>query len=658
LVTLLDIYGQTSGSPETKPVEAKATAEAEPQPITEPVAQEQVWEFPIGYALATAAAAWIVHALLMRFGMAAGGFAIIWPLNGVTAGLMLGKKRRDWPLILLFVSIATTINDGAGSGHWFTAVMDSLFNAVEVLIVLAILPPFESLQQWLRTPKLTTRSAVANFIAAPVAAGLLAATFYHFVWHVYFWHLFHQWALADALGLASTIPLVLALRTPASWSTKHPLQQLRSAVLLLAIAGATLAVFWQRQTTLEFVLFPALALVIFYCGFTGAMMAIELICCISVYRLLHHPGILGGAAQLSSHNQEVLFLQLFLGLIVLVGFSGAVLLAERRVFTARYRSTERQYRLLAECSRDVIVLTNLDGICRFVSPASSEVLGLTPEELTGLPFQHDIHEEDVPQWDRILHDIRLNLASEAVLTYRTIKHDGALKGQTIWVEGRLRATTDDAGDVNGAIITLRDITEHKRLQKQLEEARAQLEHQAAFDALTNVANRRRFDDIFDQEWRRAAREFQPMGLLLIDVDNFKDFNDTNGHQAGDECLRAIAQVMTTHAKRPGDLVARWGGAEFAILLPTTDLHGACEVADRIRRSVEDLKIHYADLTHDTVTVSIGVAAAIPLPDMLPSMLVEDSDRALYLAKANGRNRIEFKPGPRVVRPSSNTISFA
>jgi diguanylate cyclase (GGDEF)-like protein/PAS domain S-box-containing protein len=328
------------------------------------------------------------------------------------------------------------------------------------------------------------------------------------------------------------------------------------------------------------------------------------------------------------------------------------------VFNARYRSTERQYRLLAECSRDVIVLTNLDGLCRFVSPASLEVLGHDPEELQGELFQQRMHEEDVAQWESLLHDMRLGLATSGVLTYRTTTQGGKQDGRSLWIEGRVRATTDDVGDVTGAILTLRDISETKRLQKELLEAHTQLEHQAAFDALTNVANRRRFDDIFDQEWRRAAREFQPLALLLIDIDHFEAYNDANGRAAGDACLRSVAQAMTVNARRPGDLVARWEGEQFAVVLPSTDLHGACEVAEKIRYAVAQMKLPYGDAEGGMLSISIGAAAAIPLPDMAPAMLIEDADRALFLAKANGSNRVEYKPGPRPVRASNNTISFA
>ena len=620
---------------------------------------DEVWELPIGYALATAAAAWIVQSLLLRFAMMDNAWAMIWPLNGVIAGLLLGKKRRDWMVILFFVVVATTIKEGSLTHHWPTAIVDSLINALEVVVAINVLPPFFNLQQWLREPKLISRFSIAALLAAPLPGGLLAAAYYATAWHINFWHVFHQWGLADALGLASTVPLVLALRAPASWSIKQPAAMARTAFMLMVITAATVGVFLEPQSALVFILFPSLVMLIFYSGFTGAMIAIELICCISVYLTLH--GSRAAALHASglaagSHDHSVLFVQLMLALITLIGFSAAVLLAERRAFAARLKGSEQQYRLLADSSRDVILQTNLEGICQFVSPASREVLGFEPEELRGQPFERGIHEDDKEACARTMQEMRLGLTKEAVMTYRAkTRH-----GRSIWIEGCLRATKDEAGGVTGSIITLRDITEHKRLQHELEEACTTLEHQASFDALTTVANRRRFDAMFDQEWRRAQREFQPLALLLIDVDDFKAYNDGNGHQAGDECLRLIAQTLGSYARRPGDLVARYGGEEFAVLLPMTDLNGACVLAEKIRIAVELLKMPHAQThprTHGGVaTISIGAAAAIPMPDAVPASLVEDADRALYLAKANGRNRIEAKPGPRPV--SSNTISFA
>ncbi len=668
-MTGLDIYGDLSAA---QAEHADGLQVAHSSTYDQP--SEQVWVLPLGYALLVAMLAWVLDSLLSRYGLLQNSWAIFWPVNGVTTALLLSRKRQEWPFILICVGIATTACQALsaakwGSGNWMEAMVVSALSAIEVWIAASILPPIHELPDddvpqiatqsgevpgaelrlWLREPRLMYRFTIATFIAAPGVSGFLAAVYYHFKDHIPFWHIFHQWALADALGLASTIPLVLALRTMSTWRGDHLAGMLRTLGMVALMGAATVAVFSQPQPSLLFILFPVLGLVIFYSTFTGAMLAIESTCVVAVAMTLHHHSFSS-----PDSDRRVLFLQLFLSLIVLVGFQTSVLLTERRAFSVRLRKSERQYRLLAESSRDVILLTDLAGVCEFVSPASVEVLGYQPHELLGQPFQAGIHEDDLATCQGLLQDIRLSLATEAVLSYRTHTRDGRM----IWVEGRLRATTDEiSGDVTGSIITLRDITKHKRLQIELEEACTKLEHQASFDALTNVANRRRFDAILDQEWRRAAREFQPLALVLIDVDNFKSYNDSHGHPAGDQCLRVIAQTLTAFARRPGDLVARYGGEEFALLLPMTDQQGSCDLAEKIRRAIEDLQIPHPGSDLRIATISAGCAGGIPMPEVSPAQLIEEADRALYLAKANGRNRVEAKPGPRPVR-DSNTIHFA
>jgi diguanylate cyclase (GGDEF)-like protein len=161
------------------------------------------------------------------------------------------------------------------------------------------------------------------------------------------------------------------------------------------------------------------------------------------------------------------------------------------------------------------------------------------------------------------------------------------------------------------------------------------------DGLTGIANRRRFDSILDQEWKRAIRSRGPLSLCIIDVDHFKRFNDSVGHVAGDDSLRRIAVAAAGSLHRPGDLVARYGGEEFATVLPDTDADGALAVARRLHEAVAALRIpHPTSAVGPVVTVSIGVATAVPAPHGGPALLVEAADRALYRAKDLGRNRIE------------------
>jgi diguanylate cyclase (GGDEF)-like protein len=160
---------------------------------------------------------------------------------------------------------------------------------------------------------------------------------------------------------------------------------------------------------------------------------------------------------------------------------------------------------------------------------------------------------------------------------------------------------------------------------------------ARTDGLTKLANRRAFEEGLSREWARSARYGRPMSLIMIDVDQFKLFNDTYGHQAGDDTLTAIAGIIAQASKRPGDLAARFGGEEFAILLPDTDQRGAIQIADAIRDGVSRLRIDHAGSDHKIVTISAGVAMRVLHSRMTATSLVHDADAALYRAKALGRN---------------------
>ena len=181
----------------------------------------------------------------------------------------------------------------------------------------------------------------------------------------------------------------------------------------------------------------------------------------------------------------------------------------------------------------------------------------------------------------------------------------------------------------------------RQSQRELAQANIQLQKLAALDSLTGIANRRRFDEMVQLEWQRGQRDKQPLTLLLCDVDFFKRYNDSFGHQAGDLCLKKVAAVLTEHLKRPADLAARYGGEEFAIVLPETELAGALVVAEACRRHLEALAIEnpHADNEFSCVTMSIGVASVVPSPASTLEQLIAQADRALYAAKHAGRNRV-------------------
>lgn len=183
------------------------------------------------------------------------------------------------------------------------------------------------------------------------------------------------------------------------------------------------------------------------------------------------------------------------------------------------------------------------------------------------------------------------------------------------------------------------LLERDEFERETREAYERMEKLAISDGLTGLANRRRFDDIFDQEWRRAMREGEPVGVMMIDVDCFKLFNDSYGHLAGDQCLRNIADSIRGSVNRPGDLPARFGGEEFVVLMPGTDLCGVLQVAEMLRFRIEVLRLEHQSSPHRIVTVSVGCWSVIPQLGTLPASLIEIADQGLYSAKLGGRNQV-------------------
>jgi len=227
-------------------------------------------------------------------------------------------------------------------------------------------------------------------------------------------------------------------------------------------------------------------------------------------------------------------------------------------------------------------------------------------------------------------------------------------GQRRYLAADATPVFDSDGSLTAVVETLRDLTEEKQAQVALEQL-------ATRDGLTGLANRRCFDVTLHAEWTRAMRSEQPLSLLMVDVDNFKAYNDINGHLGGDECLKRIAGAVSSEM-RANDLVARYGGEEFAVILPNQSLKGAAIVAERIRARVE--RLHLSDagavpggagrpilagpvepFAPRCVTVSIGAATALASHHHTASELVATADAALYRAKHLGRNRISI-PGER------------
>ncbi|AEI41428.1 diguanylate cyclase [Paenibacillus mucilaginosus] len=301
---------------------------------------------------------------------------------------------------------------------------------------------------------------------------------------------------------------------------------------------------------------------------------------------------------------------------------------------ARLRASEEKYRFLTESSSDMISVHDRGAVYKMVTPASSALFGYEPEELFNRCAFDFIHPEDL-QPVGLTHQKIWEASAVESVTYRMRRKDGTY----VWVESKSRKVHSESEGETVVVVT-RDISERKQAELALTEVNKKLLHQAEQDGLTQIPNRRRFDNTLRSEWRRAARTESPISMILLDIDYFKAYNDTFGHLSGDECLKKVAAILRDNLLRETDLVARFGGEEFAVLLPHTDLEGALVVAEHLRKAVEAAGLpHPKSRIGEVVTISLGVASLkSPLPHE-PTELIEQADRALYNAKKQ-RNHVE------------------
>jgi len=221
--------------------------------------------------------------------------------------------------------------------------------------------------------------------------------------------------------------------------------------------------------------------------------------------------------------------------------------------------------------------------------------------------------------------------------YRALSKDNGY----VWIREVVHIERNAHGEVESLIGFMFDITERKKTEEKMVALQKELEALSFKDGLTHIANRRRFNTSLEQEWETARQKRQPLSILMFDIDYFKQYNDLYGHIPGDQCLTDVAQTLSLALDGPRDLVARFGGEEFVVLLPGADASVAWKVAERCQRMVQNKAITHAKSPFDQkLTVSIGVGTTVPRDGMEPSAFIEAVDRQLYAAKKNGRNRIE------------------
>jgi len=272
----------------------------------------------------------------------------------------------------------------------------------------------------------------------------------------------------------------------------------------------------------------------------------------------------------------------------------------------------------------------------YVGPQIEQLLGWTPASWVSVEdWAARMHPED-RNWVVDFCVAQSKAGTDHEADYRALTKDG----DYVWIRDVVHVVRNEGGEVEALIGFMFDISERKKTEEKLITLQKELEDLSFKDGLTGVANRRMFDSILEMEWANARRTSQPLSLILLDIDYFKQYNDHYGHIQGDECLKLVSKTLSAAATRPRDFIARFGGEEFVLVLPETDAGAAWAVAERCRSLLFKKQIpHEKSRIGNLLTVSLGVSTIVPSGAEKLMDFVEETDRRLYLAKQQGRDCI-------------------
>jgi diguanylate cyclase (GGDEF)-like protein/PAS domain S-box-containing protein len=563
------------------------------------------------------------------------GFArqnnVIWVANGVLLAYLLLASRKRWAAYLVVgfaaqVAGAAVVNPLLG--------VDALFAALhvgEVLLCLLLLRRRSN-----QIPDFTHRPYLLRFLIcaaliSPLVSGSIFALISPGLMHISAASALIRWYAANSLGFAVATPTCVAVLRS---RFHHPPRARADWSVLLLLIFTTLATFSQSQAPLAFVIYPVLVLVLLRLGLGWAALSTLFVAGVGSWSTLHGLGPFS-LVHSATPFQPAVLLQAFVTCGMFMLYSVSMVLESQHAAERRLQKIAALHTVVTENSRDAIIVADFEGRRSYASPAVENLVGWTPDELINQRFTELAHPEDQPRLDATLRELQ-DGAEGAIIEYRAKRRDG----NYIWLEASLRLLRDRKTDApTGVLNFTRDISERKQAEKRLQDAYDAVEALAVTDALTGLANRRRFDQYLAVEWRRGLRDRKPLSLLMIDVDLFKSYNDNYGHVRGDSCLKQIAESALDVVGRPGDLIARFGGEEFAVILPNTPNEGALCIANDICESLRNRRLPHIANPLGHMTISVGCATMIPRFGLHSVNLVELADEALYFSKRNGRNQV-------------------
>jgi len=582
-------------------------------------------------ALAVTTVAYLVCWSLKTMG---DDIAPIWFANAVFLAQMVVAQPRQRYWVLAGGALGN-LAARLIAGESLAALFSYSFSGIlEVVIALRFVPRISTVAELIR-PKLLVRFLVGGVLLAPIAPGLLETVLLGRQLSGPPLLTLVRWYVSHALGLAIFTPAVLAFWTGEVTQVLRAINRMKTGCLLLLVCVVTTAVFGQSRFHLLYWALLPIVLVAFQAELAAVLVGLLLCLAIAVAFTLHGSGPLW-IESYKSMQGHIFALQLYLVAALAIALPISSAQAQRKRLIARLRDGERRYQVLAENATDIVMSMGLDGRLTYVSPRATPVLGYAPGDLIGVYYPKLVLPDD--------HDVLATTIANVAAGAPEASRDSRLRrldGQVLWMETNLRLVIDPlSGKPEALTVTVRDITERKVAEQRVADERRKLQGLAFRDGLTGLFNRRYFDRELEHQWRQEARADSRsfVAVVMVDIDAYKDYNDHYGHQGGDDCLRTIAQAIASAARRPTDVVARYGGEEFVLLLGDTDQQGALIVAERVRATVENLRIPHLACPTGIVTISVGVAAQRPGEGGDGSGLVAAADRALYTAKREGRNR--------------------
>ena len=584
-------------------------------------APRKSWLDAVYLTILVGATAWAT----LRLATGADALSAVWIGNGILTGWLLSRPTRLWApyLSLGFAAeVAARVLADDGGLH---AVVFGACNVLEVAIVAGAVrravPDTRVREHWMRLAGV----AIASTLVACAVSGMMAATFAWTALGSALLGYLMAWYASHVVGMVIFATSAVVLHGSGLRLLVPPQDRLSFALNMLLIGVLTTAVFYLPYP-LQFITFPPLLLAAFRHRFAGVSVGICLVTVIASVATALGYGPLWLLDGLDNAGRIAL-LQVYIAAACLITMPVALIMAERQRLADHVLESEQRYRMLADYTHDVVMRVRADGERLYVSPSAKDMFGWEPSQLLGARWDL-LHPDDQPHVvDTIAEVVAQHAPRTAV--YRIRHRDG----HYVWVEAVMRPIPRDDGPGVEVISACRDISRRVVAEQALADSLDELERLARVDALTGLANRRQLDERFSLALMRLRRHGPPVALMFLDVDHFKQVNDTHGHAVGDAVLQTFAQRLRD-CTRASDLIARLGGDEFVVLVEDAMLPESAEVIARKLITTMSAPVTVAGKVLE-VTTSIGIAyARMPTEE---TTLMAAADAALYDAKAAGRN---------------------